>query len=485
MQLLSTANIIVLVVYFVGMVAVGAWFSRRQKTTEDFFLAGRRMPWLPVAMSMYASVTSATTYLVLPGKGYKSNISMIVAGVVSVCVAPVLIYVFYRVYRRMRVTTSYEYIGKRFGLAARRTASSLFVLNRLAWLGLVVYAPALVLSIATELPLEFSILLVGLLAMSYTALGGLSAVLWTDVVQFVVLVVGAVWVLVSLLNGVDGGAPAIMAEAEKAGRLDVFSLEFSLANATVWSAGLYFLVNMLSEYGTDQVTVQRLMAVKRDSGVVKAICFNAVADLLLIGTLLFIGLGLHAFYLGHPDPVSQPDQVLPFYVINELPAGVSGLVVAAIFAAAMSSLDSGLNSLTTSIMSDFRSTPQGDETDAGRLDKARKLTVLLGLVAINLGFFATRFENILDAFTTYMSLFAAPTLAMFLLGMTMRRGRFAGWIVGACVAIPAVLWIQAYTNVNWSYHVPFSFAVTYGVGVIVSMVLPRQGAGRDGGSASV
>jgi len=180
----------ILIIYLAAMVGIGFLFAGKQKTAEDFFMAGRKMPWLAVAMSMYASLTSAVTYMGLPGLAYRSNVTLLAVAVVSPLLAPILILVFYPVYRKLNITTSYEYIGIRFGEAARKTAAALFLIARLGWMATVIYAPALALSIATGLPLLFSILTMGLLATLYTVMGGLAAVLWTDVVQGVLMLLG-------------------------------------------------------------------------------------------------------------------------------------------------------------------------------------------------------------------------------------------------------------------------------------------------------
>lgn len=251
-------DMLVMLLYLAAMLGVGLRFAGRQKTTETYFLAGRAMPWTPVALSLYASLTSATTYLVLPSKAYHQNIAIIVAGGASLLVAPFLIHLFYPVYRRLRVTTSYEYLGLRFGSAARWAASLLFVMARLSWMGLVVYAPSLALAVITTWPLWVCILLMGLLATVYTALGGISAVLWTDVVQFVILVGGAVWVAILLSSRTPGGPPGILSHAAASGHLAVFGLWPRLAATTWLSAGLYFFLQMMQDYGTDQVSVQHL-----------------------------------------------------------------------------------------------------------------------------------------------------------------------------------------------------------------------------------
>jgi SSS family solute:Na+ symporter len=211
----GTLNYFVLGLYLTAMLGVGAYFSRKQEDSEMFFLAGRKLPWLAVAMSMYASLTSAVTYLGVPGTAYAENISLVIVCIMSPIVAPFILLIFYPLYHRLRVTTSYEYINKRFGQGAHRTVAALFVLARLGWLGTVVYAPAMALSIVSGIPLWSCIGMMGLLATAYTALGGLAAVVWTDVIQFVILIGGAVWVAVSLVNGFDGGVEHIMAVARE------------------------------------------------------------------------------------------------------------------------------------------------------------------------------------------------------------------------------------------------------------------------------
>jgi solute:Na+ symporter, SSS family len=451
----------VMLIYLAAMLGVGLRFARRQRATETYFLADRAMPWTPVALSLYASLTSATTYLVLPAKAYFENIAIIVAGGTSLLVAPFLIFLFYPVYRRLRVTTSYEYLGIRFGCRARWAASVLFVMARLSWMGLVIYAPSLALSVMTAWPLWGCILLMGLLATGYTALGGLTAVLWTDVIQFVILVGGAIWVAVTLGAGVSGGPSAILAHAADQGRLAVFGWRPSLTSTTWISAGLYFFLQMMQDYGTDQVGVQRLMAVRTDRGVVKALAFNAVTDLVMISLLLFIGLGLLAYFDQQAivPAIAKNDQILPYFILHHLPAGVAGLLITAILAAAMSSMDSGINSLATVITSDIVRPLRPEWPDAAALRLARWLTLGLGLAATALAFAVQQFDDILDAFSTFMGLFNAPVLALFLLGLLTRRGRFGAWLISLAVALPLAWFLRP--TMDWSWRFPVSFAICF------------------------
>lgn len=476
----STLNYAIVFVYLAGMVAIGIAFAGRQKTTEDYFLAGRRMPWLVVGMSMFASLTSASTYIGVPAFSYRYNTAIFYGVLVSPVVAPVLILTFYPFYRRLNVTTSYEYIQARFGRAARLMVSGLFVVARIAWLGVVIYAPALALSVTTGIGLSTAILLMGILATVYTVLGGLAAVLWTDAVQFVILVAGAVWVTVSLIAEIPGGLHEIIATGLADGRITRPGFEMSLGKMTAAAATLSWFFVFLHDYGADQVTVQRLMATKDFRGTAKAVVFNSVSDVVINTMLLFIGVALYVFYSGHSGllpPEITGDRIMPFYIIQNLPDGVSGLIITAVFAAAMSSMDSGINSISTVIVKDFiqparkRSVKEADDVTLARL-----LTVVLGATATMVAFFAARIGSVIEAWSSFMSLFSGPILAIFLLGIFFRRINIIGWVIGTVAAVGITFYVQTQTEVVWFYYLPISVIVCFLVALILGKVLPSAPA---------
>ncbi len=466
----SPLNFTVLSLYLLAMLAIGVRLARRQRTTEDYFLGGRRLPWLAVAMSMYASVTSAMTFLGLPGMAYKANTALIAVSVMSPVVAPILIFLFYPFYRRLGVTTSYEYVARRFGPAARTAVSVLFLLARLGWLGMVVYAPAMALSVVSGMPLWAAILLMGLLATAYTMLGGLSAVVWTDVAQFVIMIGGAIALAALIARDVPGGAAAILQTAREAGKLRGFDLTWDVGQMTGLAVMVSYFFVLMQDYGVDQVTVQRLLAVRTNRGLARAILFNAATDVAIVALLLFIGIGLFAWAGAHPGAIPEGlagDRVLPWFIVHRFPDGISGLLITAIFAAAMSSMDSGLNSLSTVIVHDLvRARRALDDTAA--LRGARGLTLALGVFATGMAFLVTRIGGIVKSFLTIMGLFSAPVLALFLLGMLDRRARFVGWFVGAASAIALTLAAQRFEAMDEIFFFPFSFAVTYVIGALVS-----------------
>ena len=472
----SPLNYTILFVYLGLMLAIGVLFAGQQKTTTDFFLAGRRMPWLVVAMSMYASLTSAVTYMGLPGSAFQENIALIVVCVVSPLVAPLLIFFFYPVYRKMNVTTSYEFIAARFGRAARFSVSGLFILARLGWLGTVIYAPAMALSVATHLPLWMSIIMMGLIATAYTALGGLAADLWTDVVQFVIMIGGAVWIAVTLAQRVPEGVTGILRLASQTGRLGIFDHAFSLYEMSGVMVAITFSLQLLQDYGTDQTTVQRLMATRTFRDTAKAIVFNAATDFVIVGLLLFIGLGLFAYHTHYPEQLPSElggDRLLPYYILHALPDGVSGLLITAIFAAAMSSMDSGINSIATVTVNDLvKPLRRRVADDRHDLALARWLTLLLGVFATGIAFYISTFDHLIKAYTSIISLFNAPVLALFLLGLFVRRTRFSGWLLGCAIAIPINLYLQYGTNIHWIYYFPASLTLCFAVALLVTWVRP-------------
>lgn len=473
----GTLNYVVLTLYVAGMIAVGFVFARRQTSTAEYFLAGRRLPWLAVAMSMYASVTSAMTFMGLPGLAYGQNMALLVVCLMSPLIAPVLIFIIYPLYRRLNLTTSYEYIALRFGRNARMSVAGLFVLARLSWLGTVIYAPALALHVTTGMPQALAILIIGLLATVYCVLGGLSAVVWTDVPQFLIMVAGAGWIAYLLCGLVPEGMTGILREGHLADKLMVFDWSFQAGEMTALAVAAAYACILIQDYGVDQVSVQRLLAVKDNRGVTRAILFNALTDFLIIAVLLFIGLGLYVYYAAHPGRLPDnlgPDRVLPWFILHQLPDGISGLLIAALFAAAMSSVDSGLNSLSTVLLNDLASPWHrlGPPRDFP-VSSARILTAFLGILATATALFVQQhIGGIIKAFYTFMGLFSAPVLALFLLGMATRKASFRGWLMAVVLAIPGILVIQ---RAGWLHEIhlfPLSAVFTLFAGYLFSLFLP-------------
>ena len=471
----SRLNLLVLVIYLSALVWIGLRLAGKQRSTEDFFLGGRRMPWLAVGVSMFASLTSASSFLGVPGIAFRENISMVVLGLVSPLVAPLLIVIFYPFYRQLRVTTAYEYVDLRYGRGARLCVAGLFCLARMGWLGVVIYSPALALSVMTGIGLYPAIFLMGIIATAYATAGGLSAVIWTDVLQFTLLAGGAAWVALALIDGVPGGVAQIMALAGESARLDVWQWQLNWFEMTALGAALSYLFQLMQDYGTDQVSVQRLLSVRDARGMAKAAILNSLIDLVLMNVLLFVGLGLFAYFQTFPERLAAGvtgDRILAYYMIHALPDGVSGLLITAILAAAMSSLDSGINSLSSVIMNDFiKPFRRRAVSSRSEVKLARTLTLILGVFAIGAACYTVRIGEILKAASAFLSLFGGPVLSLFLLGMLTRRAHFRGWILGTLPSLAISVWLQNWTEVHFIHYFPIAFGISFSLGYLASLLI--------------
>lgn len=431
----GTLNALVLVAYLLGVTVLALALAGRQRNTESYFLAGRSMPWLAVALSTVASMLSGLTYLGAPAAAYKDNASLMLAGPAALLATPLMIALYFPIYRRLRVTTIYEYVNARYGNRARYAASALAVLQIQGWMGIALYAPALALSTVTGVDLTRAILLMGLVATAYTCSGGLAAVIWTDVIQFVVLTAGAVVVAFYLVDSLPGGLDQFFEIVLAADKLGVTDLRFDPAEATGLAVLLCYFISGFG-YGNNQVVMQRLLAARSLREMTRALILDRALEILLAALLYMIGLGIFAYFQVFPEhlaPGVAGDRILPYYIVHALPAGFSGLLIAAVFAAAMSTVDSGIHSSATMIQVDFvtplrKRLGKRPLTQRRSLMLARALTAGLGLLATAAALLVSEGAGILETMSRVGSLTAAPVTGLFLLGVLTRRGNFPAWL---------------------------------------------------------
>ncbi len=280
----------------------------------------------------------------------------------------------------------------------------------------------------------------------------------------------------------EGGIGGILVFGSQAGRVQLANWTPSLYELSAPVILVSYFFQYMQDYGTDQVTVQRLLAVKTFRGMVKSVFFNSFIDFFIIVLLTFIGLALFVYFQQHPEalaPGIERNQILPFYIMAVLPQGVSGLVITGIFAAAMSSMDSGINSVTTVVVNDFikplRKQKRDDRSDV-RL--ARKVTLVLGTFATLVSFVVAYIEDILQASQTFLGLFSGPVLALFLLGILTRRANFRGWLIATVLALSITLWVQIFTEVHWVWYFLISFTVSTSGGFLFSLLFEEERADR-------
>ena len=478
----GTLNSLVLVAYLLGVTVLALSLAGRQRNTESYFLAGRSMPWLAVALSTVASMLSGLTYLGAPAASYKDNASLMLAGPAALVATPLIIALYFPIYRRLKVTTVYEYVSARFGNRARYAASALAILQIQGWMGIALYAPALALSTVSGIDLTRAILLMGLVATAYTCTGGLAAVIWTDVIQFLILTAGAVLVAFSLVERLPGGLDQFFEIVTTADKLGLADTRFDFAEATGLAVVLcYFIAGF--GYGNNQVVMQRLFAARSRREMARALILDRVLEILVVALLYLIGLGIFAYFQVFPEslvPGIAGDRILPYYIVHALPAGVSGLLIAAIFAAAMSTVDSGIHSAATLIQVDFVAPlRQRPLTQRQSLALARAMTAGLGLLATAAALFVSEGAGILDTMSKVGSLTAAPVTALFLLGILTRRGHFLGWLAATLgISIPLSLYVQNFVEMHWIFYTPIALVSCLSGSWIFSLLL-RSGDGQD------
>jgi SSS family solute:Na+ symporter len=466
---MTLLDYIVLVVYVLASMLTGGVFFRQQKSLREFFLAGRNIPWWAAAFSGIATIVSAISYLGAPGQAFRSDLTFLQYRLTTPIALGIVCLVFIPFFHRLDLFTAYEYLERRFDAKTRLLTSGLFVLFKCAFLGIGIYAPALVIAEITSLPLPFIILAVGLTTTAYTTLGGMRAVIWTDTLQLVVLLAGLAATAYVIGSHVDGGWSAVMATASSEGKLRFFDFTLDLtAELTLWASLFGGIVLLLTQYGVDQAEMQRFLTTPSvrtsQAAVASAMVFSA-----LIGFGLFlIGIGLYTFYLEHPTKgglAVPPDRVFPKFIVEELPPGITGLVLAGVFAAGMSTISSILHSLSTVVISDFYGRLRGRPASVGF---ARLTTIGFGVVCTSIALVADRFGNLLVASTTVNNLFGGPLVGVFLLGMLTRRANGTGVCLGALIGFLGAVALASLTSVSWMWYGAFSSTLTFAAGLALS-----------------
>jgi SSS family transporter len=475
----ETLDYAVLALYLALMVAVGIYFARRGTTTDDFFLAGRKIPWWAAGLSVFGTQLSAITFMAIPATSYGSDWRRFVGSVMLLPVMLLVIYCFLPLFRRLDVTTAYEYLEARFSVAVRVLASAIFILFQLGRMGIVLLLPAIALSAVTEMDTYLCIALMGILATIYTVLGGISAVIWTDVLQVFVLIGGALLCLIVTVQDVGGWA-VMIESAQAADKFHIFDWRWSSSDMVAWVLMVGFLFTNLVPYTSDQTVIQRYLTTPDEKQAAKGLWLNLI---ITIPTgLLFYGLGtaLYVYYTTHPlEQAMLPaatDQLVPWFVVTHLPSGVAGVVVAAIFAAAMSSLDSSMNSISAAVVNDFvgRFSTGGRSQDFLKL--ARRLTLALGVIGIGTAMVLATYEIkfLFDFFQRVLGLFGGGLLGVFLLAVFTRRCNATGALVGLVTGAAMTMAVAFGTDINFLLYAAIGSLTCFIVGYLISLMTGGQ-----------
>ncbi|MEY4940396.1 MAG: hypothetical protein RIQ93_2131 [Verrucomicrobiota bacterium] len=467
----------VFVVYLVATVAIGTLFIKGQRDLNEYFLAGRTMGSVIVAMTILASLFSGISFLAAPSEGYSSGPVYYLVNMAFFIATPLTAVVFIPVYYKTRFFTAYQYLEERFSVQLRTLASASFIMRVLLWLGAATYAPALALEQATGMPLWFTILCTGLLTTIYTTFGGMRAVIWTDVMQLVVLFGGQLAITLVALSRVPGGVDQVIELGKQGGRLDLSLSPDPTVRLTLWGLVIGAAFMHLVQMATDQVSVQRYLSASSMKVAQRGLWLKLVMTLPVTAVFYGTGLVLYAFYQVHGDPlasgkIAKADQILPYFVMNEMPHGLPGLFIAAIFAASMSTISAGINSLTSASLVDFyqRLWRNPDLSEHKQLKIARWLTFGYGAIVIILAFVVQRLGTLLEATNKVIGLIGGPLVGLFLLGILFKRASARGALLGWMAGLGMTLWVCFGTRISFLWYSMTGCVTTITVGMLCSLV---------------
>jgi len=506
---LTIVDMIIAGVYIFSIIGIGVYFAKKHKSPTDFFLAGRSMSWLPIGLSLMATLTSAVGYMSFPAGAFKGGLILLWMAMAIPLSYPVVVYVFMPFYHKLKVYTAYEYLERRFNNSVRSLASIIFILWRLTWMAAVIYVPSYVLNTITNgaVPLVPSIIILGLIATLNTTLGGIKAVMWGDVVHSTVLFTSIFIAIFLVIGAVPGGLPEVWDPRAAAGKPKMSGTLpgvgqagfvskirlYLITDFTIMSLIITYTVQKMGNYCVDQAMVQRYLTAKSLKESQRGFMMNAGAYLLYIILVTTIGAGLFAVakHLDFPTTL-KVDQIFPYFIANVMPIGLTGIMVAAIYGASLSSFDSGINSCATTILNDFygryklksynlESGEVSDEEKARRLKIARYSTVTIGILVTFFALFVGKLGDIFIYSQKLINMFTGPLFGVFVLALFTKHATasatliagFTGFVMGSLMVFAKILSIDALAvGVLWPAAV--SFVVTVVLGFALSYVMGKN-----------
>jgi len=441
--MLSNVDFIVLLAYLIAVVGVGLWFGRESNSSSEFMAANRSLPGWAIGLSMFGSYISSISFLANPGKAYASNWNAFVFSLSAPLAAAIAVRWFVPFYRSSGYVSAYEHLEFRFGPWARTYAVVCFLLYQMARMGTVIYLLALAVAPLTGWEMPFTIVATATLMTFYTMVGGIKAVVWTGVLQSVVLVAGTALCVATILAKTPGGLPEVIDSGLSQGKFSLGSFGPSLGAPTFWVVFVFGLVTHLTNFGVDQSYIQRYITARDDRQAKKSVWITTLMYVPVAAVYFFIGTALFVFYSERPEllgTVTKGDNVFPHFIATQLPVGVAGLVVAAIFAVSM---DSNFNSMATLTLCDiylryFR--PNASERESMLVLRTATLgwgalsaAVALALIAVG---------TALDAWWQLAGTFSGGVLGLFLLGQISRRANNAAAAIAVTIGALVILWMS-------------------------------------------
>ena len=473
-------NWIVLVLYLIAMLLLGYYFMKRESGSEDFFKGGNRIPWWAAGISIFATMLSAITYMSIPAKAYMTDWTYYPMQVCILLVSFPVIRYFLPFFRRLNVTTAYEYLEHRFSYAIRLMASVLFIVFMVARMALVLFLPSLAMTAVTGIDIYLCIVVMAVVTIVYCTMGGVEAVVWGDVVQGIILVGGAFLAAGYLIFNTGDGASDFFQIASANDKFRLFDWSFDYRTATFWVVILGGLANNLISYTSDQTVIQRYLTTKDEQSAARGILTNGMMSVVVTIAFFTIGTGLYTFYQTHPVAtdltMQKNDAVFPFFMMSQLPAGIAGLLIAAVFAATMSTISSNINSISTAFTVDIWKKARPGISDKTIVQTARIAGVVAGVIGTVIAILMAtmNIQSLLDYFNTILGLLSGAVGALFLMGIFFPRIGTRAAFIGFLAGTATVFWMNFYTDANFLLFGFTAIVVSVVVALILSMIWPEN-----------
>lgn len=480
----------IILLSLVGSLYVGFHFAKGQRSTNKYFAAEGKIPAWAVGMSILATLVSSVTFLAYPGEGFSSNWILLVQGLMVPVVLLLVIWGIVPLYRNIIGLSAYEYFEKRFGYIARLYASLGFILAHFSKMGTVFFLLGLAIGKFIGMDTLTVIWILGAIIILLTLLGGIEAVIWLDVIQGFLLIVGGLLALLVVVINTDGGATALWHFAVENDRVGFAPYDWDFINLTFWVMVINGIFYAIQKYGTDQTIIQRYLTAKNNKDAIKASLMGVLLSVPVWALFMILGTALFGYYSLNPNAILPegiaPDAVFPVFIMNELPVGLVGLIISALIAAAISSLDSDLNCLSAVLTEDFYGRLKRSATDRQRLLFGKAMVVTCGIFALLVATWYTHLggEGVLGIIFGLYAIFSGGIAGMFLLGLFSKRanrnGLYVGMISSVLFTAYAVLTSRPFGDQlildfgQWNFkHHPYmlgvySHVVLFGVGWIAS-----------------
>lgn len=472
---LGVINILVIVGYFAILAGIGIFFSRRQKNTNDYFKGGGRIPWWAAGLSLFGTALSAITFMAIPAKAYATNWSYMLFNCGILLVAPIIVFVFIPFFRKLNITTAYEYLEIRFNALIRIICSLAFILFQVGRMGVVLFLPSIALNVVTGLDIFLCISIMGVCSILYTMIGGIEAVVWTDAIQVIILLGGAIFAVAYISSSLPGGFGETIDIAMANNKFNLGSTNFNVKDSTMWTVIIAACFTHLTTYGTDQSMVQRYLTTSSMKEARKSVWTNALLTIPATIIFFFIGTALYAYYKVYPEELSisipNGDAIFPWYIFTQLPAGIVGLLISGIFAAAMSTLSGSMNSAATAYIVDIHSRFFNKSNKGPELQTARIATCVIGVISLSFAFLMATWNiaSLWDEFNKILGLILGSMGGLFMLGMLTKRANSTGAMIGIIVSIIVQLFVARFQVMHLLLYTASGFISCFVVGYVASL----------------